>query len=136
MARSPKRYPPADLSGVKRCRISRRRNRSSIVDLGRPLSGSVKAEQFLASLPEFLKAADLNAFIDAVLKARSKNKPFHLMLGAHVIKVGLSPILIDLMKRRLVTGLSFNGAGLIHDLELAFFYRLDDITTQHEMFHV
>ncbi|MCD6249045.1 MAG: hypothetical protein J7J98_01775 [candidate division Zixibacteria bacterium] len=121
MARSPKRYPPADLSDVKRYSISRRKNRSSIVDLGKPLSGSVQAERFLASLPKFLKAADLNAFVDAIIKARSKDKPFHIMLGAHVIKVGLSPILIDLMKRRLVTGLSFNGAGLIHELELAFF---------------
>ncbi len=122
MARSSKkRYSPADLSGVKRHRISRRRNRSNIADLGQPLPGSAQAERFLASLPDYLKSADLNAFIKATLKARAKGKPFHLMLGAHVIKVGLSPILIDLMKRRLVTGLSFNGAGLIHDLEMAFF---------------
>lgn len=122
MARSPKkRYPPADLSGVKRYRISLRKNRSNVADLGQPLSGSAQAERFLKSLPNYLKSADLNAFIKATVKARAKDKPFHLMLGAHVIKVGLSPILIDLMKRRLVTGLSFNGAGLIHDLEMAFF---------------
>jgi hypothetical protein len=121
MARSPKRYPPADLSSVQRYRMKRRKNRSNLTDLGHPLPASVQAEKFLASLPEFLKAADLNAFIAAVIKARAKDKPFHLMLGAHVIKVGLSPILIDLMKRNLVTGLSFNGAGLIHDMELAFF---------------
>ena len=99
MARSPKRYSPVDLSGVKRHRISGRKNRSTIDDFGRPLSGAAQAERFFASLPRYLKAADLNAFIDAVVEARSGDRPFHLMLGAHVIKVGLSPILIDLMKR-------------------------------------
>ena len=48
-------------------------------------------------------------------------KPFHLLLGAHSIKVGLSPVIADLIKRDIVTGLSFNGAGLVHDLEVAFF---------------
>ncbi|MDH4033253.1 MAG: hypothetical protein OEV80_05585, partial [candidate division Zixibacteria bacterium] len=73
------------------------------------------------SLPRFLKAGELNEFVALTAKARKKGRPFHLMLGAHNIKVGLSPILIDLMRRGSVTSLSFNSAGLIHDLEVSFF---------------
>ena len=86
---------------------------------GKPLAGK-GATQFLDSLPDFLKASDLKRFIDLAFRSRKSDKPFHWMMGAHTIKVGLSPVLIDLMERRIVTGLSFNGAGLIHDLELAF----------------
>jgi hypothetical protein len=81
----------------------------------------IKSADFFESLPDFLKAADLKEFLDLVAKARKSSKPFHLLLGAHTIKVGLSPIFIDLMKRNIVTGFSCNSAGIIHDLELAFF---------------
>jgi hypothetical protein len=121
MARSKKNYPPVDLSQVKRQSIRRRANRSKAGSFGKPMGKTPSPKRFFESLPDFLKASDLKALIECVAKARAKDRPFHLMMGAHVIKVGLSPILIDLMKHRIVTGLSFNGAGLIHDLETAFF---------------
>ena len=121
MTKSSRKYAPVDLSRVKRYSITRRPNKSTLSAIGRPVAVTARIERFLDSLPKYLKADDLKALIDAAARARSRQKPFHLMLGAHVIKVGLSPIIIDLMKREIVTGLSFNGAGLIHDLELAFF---------------
>lgn len=113
-----KKYTPVDLTGVKRYSIKTRKNRSTVKCFGKPAARS--GEDFFESLPDFLKAADLNTFIDLVFKARKRGRPFHLLLGAHTVKVGLSPVLIDLMQGRIVTGLSFNCAGLIHDLELAF----------------
>jgi hypothetical protein len=121
MAKSPKLYRPEDLSHVKRYSVELRRNKATLAGVGRPLAPSANAGRFFESLPKYLKAADLNEFIEQVARARKKNRPFHLLLGAHPIKIGLSPIIIDLMERQIVTGLSFNGAGLIHDLELAFF---------------
>ncbi len=115
------RFTPVDLRKVTRYSIRERKNKTSVGSFGRAIAPTAGARQFLSSLPDFLKASDLNEFITLVIKAREKDKPFHLLLGAHTIKVGLSPIIIDLMERRIVTGLSFNGAGLIHDLELAFF---------------
>ncbi|PWB74721.1 hypothetical protein C3F09_03265 [candidate division GN15 bacterium] len=114
-------FSPVDLGKVKRYSIRERTNKTSIAAFGHAIPSTAGARKFLDSLPEFLKASDLNEFITLAIKARKRNKPFHLLLGAHTIKVGLSPIIIDLMQRRIVTGLSFNGAGLIHDLELAFF---------------
>ena len=114
-----KKQTPVDLSLVKRQAEARRHNRTQTDSLGRP--GKKSGADFFDSLPRFLKANELNEFVGLVAKARRKGRPFHLMLGAHTIKVGLSPILIDLMRRGIVTGLSFNSAGLIHDLELAFY---------------
>ncbi len=110
---------PLDLSLVTTRPIQSRANKVQLADMATPLSAS-GAKRFLDSLPNQLKGADLRRFIKLALAARGKDLPFHWMMGAHVIKVGLSPIVIDLMKRGIVTGVSFNGAGVIHDLELAF----------------
>ena len=110
---------PLDLSLVTTRQIQSRANKVKLADMATPLSAS-GAERFLESLPNQLKGADLRRFIKLALAARARNLPFHWMMGAHVIKVGLSPIVIDMMKRGIVTGVSFNGAGVIHDLELAF----------------
>lgn len=120
MKRSSQKPVPADLSKVKQTAYAERPNKVQIDSFGRP-ADTTGASDFFDSLPDFLKAADLNEFISLVAAARSKGRPFHLLMGAHVIKVGLTPILIDLMERSIVTGWSFNSAGLIHDLEVAFF---------------
>lgn len=115
-----KKIQPADLSRVSRYSQKKRSHKTEIELFGLPMKNSAKNE-FIDSLPKFLKANDLKEFIEEVALARKAQKPFHLLLGAHTIKVGLSPILIDLMKSRIVTGFSMNCAGVIHDLELAFF---------------
>lgn len=120
MARKKTSLVPVDLNQVKRLASSSRRTITSIKALGKPIPAR-GASDFFDALPKFLKANDLIKLIGLTHKARSKDLPFHLMLGAHTIKVGLSPLLIDLMRKKIVTGLSFNSAGLIHDLELAFY---------------
>ncbi len=108
-----------DLSQVTRYAYQKRANKTKIPAFGRPMA-AIDENDFFESLPDFLKASELKQFADHVARARQSKKPFHLMLGAHTIKVGLSPIIIDLIQREIVTGLSFNSAGIIHDLELAF----------------
>ena len=76
--------------------------------------------QFYDSLPNFLAARDLRIVADAVVAAHQRRKTVLWMFGAHVIKVGLSPLLLDLIKRKVVTAIAMNGAGVIHDFELAF----------------
>lgn len=120
MARKKSSLVPVDLNRVKRLASTSRQTKTNVKALGKPIAAK-GASLFFNALPKFLKANDLIKLIDLTHKARSKSLPFHLMLGAHVIKVGLSPVLIDLMRKKIVTGLSFNSAGLIHDLELAFY---------------
>ncbi len=120
MAQSKKKIQPADLSKVTTYSIKKRPTKTKTKSFAKPINLK-QPETFFDTLPKFLKASDLNEFIDLTYKARKKKKPFHLLLGAHTIKVGLTPILIDLMEFEIVTGFSFNCAGLIHDIELAFY---------------
>ena len=113
------RFEQVDLDKVKSVSLARRRSKAEISSFAK-ICNSYSAKEFLNTLPKFLKATDLVEFIERVVVARKRDFPVHLMLGAHVIKVGLSPIIIDLIENRIVTGISMNSAGLIHDLELAF----------------
>jgi len=81
-----------------------------------------KGESFLdfyRSLPNILKAKDMRAVVEAVLAARKKKKEVIFMAGAHVIKCGLNPILIELIKKKVITCICLNGAGIIHDFEIS-----------------
>ncbi len=75
---------------------------------------------FVAGLPDILGGSDFKAFVQAWISARSKGRGMILGLGAHVIKVGLNPVIIDLMQRGWITALALNGAGAIHDFEVAY----------------
>lgn len=119
MVHHEKKNRPANLSAVKTYSYKKRKNKTNLESFAKPFNNN-SVSKFFESLPKQLKAVELIEFIDLTVKARKRNKPFHLLMGAHTIKVGLSPIIIDLMKHNIVTGISFNGAGLIHDLELAF----------------
>ena len=69
--------------------------------------------------PKILKGNEIMEIVDAVIKANKKKKPVIFAIGAHVIKCGLSPVIIDLMKKGIVTAVAMNGAGAIHDYEIA-----------------
>jgi hypothetical protein len=99
------------------------RNRASKVQkeaLAQPIGAGASVADFFASLPQILAANDLRAIIAAVVQAHRQDKKIVWAMGAHVIKVGLNPLLIDLMERGLVSAIALNGAGIIHDFELAF----------------
>ena len=74
---------------------------------------------FFESLPEILAASNLRKVIEAIVQAYRNKRPVVMALGAHVIKCGLSPLIIDLMKRRIITALAMNGAAAIHDYEVS-----------------
>jgi deoxyhypusine synthase len=114
------KYPRIDLEKIRTYSIENRKSKTQIETFGKPLHPGSNIGDFLKSLPGCLKAEDFRSLIDAILNAKRKKKPIILMLGAHPIKCGLSPILIDLMEQGFVTLLSTNGAGAIHDMEIAF----------------
>jgi hypothetical protein len=76
---------------------------------------------FIASLPDVLAARDFRAVVDAIVSAARRKRGVVLMLGGHVVKTGLAPLLIDLMRRRVVTHVAMNGSGAIHDYEITRF---------------
>lgn len=75
---------------------------------------------FLASIPNVLAGKDFKEFVSLMKEAKKKGRAIIFALGAHVIKVGLNPVIIDLMEKDWITGLALNGAGIIHDFEIAY----------------
>jgi hypothetical protein len=112
-------YQPIDLSRVRTISIAGRSHKvDSTSFAGLPDRGATAAE-LLTSLPNFLGARELRAVASVIVAARKADRPAVFALGAHVIKVGCSPVIIDLMRRGWVTALACNGATAIHDVEVA-----------------
>ena len=111
----------ADLSKVRTVPIARRDNKVSARDLAQPPGDQRTFRAFLDALPNILEARSFNAVVDALVQATRDQRGVVCMLGGHVVKTGLAPILIDLMRRRVITHLASNGSAVIHDFEMACF---------------
>jgi hypothetical protein len=112
-------YEAFDVSGVATYPLKSRGSKTRAEDFARPYARGSSLTAFLEGLPRILAAADLAAVVEAVRAARSRGGGIVWGLGAHVVKTGLSPIVIDLMERGFVSALATNGAGIIHDFEIA-----------------
>jgi len=110
---------PLEIAGVRTYPLSSRKSKVSRADFARPHARGGSLASFLDGLPRLLGGQTLRALVADVRRARERDKPILWGLGAHVLKVGLSPVIVDLMERGFVTGLAFNGAGVVHDFELA-----------------
>ena len=95
-------------------------HKTSTIDFSTPVNGS-SFEDFLNSLPSILAATDFKKIVDAIVCAYYNKKPVIIGMGAHVIKCGLAPIINQLIDEGIVTGIAMNGAGIIHDSEIAMF---------------
>jgi hypothetical protein len=118
------------LKRLKTYSIHERTSKVSREDFATSWSPGNSFAAFLDSLPNLLGAKDFRAVVRALLSAKQAAKTIHWAMGAHVIKVGLNPILIDLMKKGFVSALSLNGAGIIHDTELAMVGRTSEDVEQ------
>ncbi len=125
-----KRRRPADLERVRTLSISSRTSKvrpdllASVPEPGIALAG------FLDTLPRILKAADFQAVVEALATAVESGRGIVWMMGAHPIKCGLSPLIAEMIRRGWITTLSLNGAGAIHDFELASFgHTSEDVET-------
>ena len=114
------RIPEADLKRVKTIPIATRANKVDPALLAKPPADPKSFDAFLDSLPDILAARDLKAVI-ADVAAAARRKAVVTLLGGHVIKVGLGPLLIHLLERGVLTHVAMNGAAAIHDFELAAF---------------
>src|SRR3989475_12637666 len=110
---------PLTLGAVHTYPLASRKSKVSIRDFAKPLASNASLTKFLDSLPNILAAEDLRHLLSAIHRARKQRKAILWGIGGHVIKVGLGPVLIDLMKRGFVSGIAMNGAALIHDFEIA-----------------
>lgn len=112
-------YEDFDLSGVKTYPLASRKSKANAADFSTPYKTGSGVRGLIDSLPGILAAADLKAVVAALRAARDGGHGIVWGLGAHVLKTGLSPVLIELMEYGYISALATNGAGIIHDFELA-----------------
>ena len=112
-------YDEFDLSAVNTYPLASRTSKARVEDFARPVAPGSTFRQWLEALPALQGAQDVRRVVDAIVAARRGGRGIVWGIGAHVIKTGVSPVLIDLMHRGYVSALAMNGAGLIHDFELA-----------------
>ncbi len=115
------KYPRIDLSQLKTMSIRNRTSKVSTADFARVHTPGSAVSEFIERLPDILAGRDVRTVMDRVAAARKSGKSVIVAMGAHVIKCGLSPIIIDLMRRGVITALAMNGAGAIHDSEITRF---------------
>jgi len=112
-------YEEFDLSGVRTYPLASRNSKVTAGDFATPYQKGGGLSALMASLPDVLAGADFKAVVDAVSIAKRQDAAIIWGFGAHVLKTGLAPVLVDLMQRGFVSALATNGAGVIHDFEIA-----------------
>ena len=109
-----------NLKKIKRYSIKKRLSKVNKEDFALKPAKARSFSAFLEALPNILKAKDLRLVVADIVSARQKNKGIIFMAGAHVIKCGLNPVLIELLEKKVITCICLNGAGIIHDFEIAY----------------
>ncbi|MDA2935558.1 deoxyhypusine synthase family protein, partial [Acidobacteria bacterium AH-259-D05] len=112
------RYKEFKSDQIKYYPLESRPSKVDVSHFARPLSED-SLSSFKESLPRVLAADHLRTLVDKIREAREKKRSIVWGFGGHVVKVGLTPVLIDLLERGFVTSLATNGSGMIHDFEIA-----------------
>src|SRR3954463_11605175 len=115
----PFRYEEFDLSGVHTYPLASRSSKTRAEHFARSVAGTATFKEWFESLPDILGGRDIRRVVAAIASAKQRGAGIVWGIGAHLIKTGVSPVLIDLMDRGYVSALSMNGAGIIHDFEVA-----------------
>lgn len=117
--------------GIKTYSLRSRKSKVKTSDFAHPASAGVSFRDFFNNLPDILAARDLKEISSTIIEAHNKKYLVATGLGAHVIKVGLSPVIIDLMERGIIKAVALTGAGIVHDFEIAFAgHTSEDVDTE------
>jgi hypothetical protein len=110
---------PLDFSNLQTYSVHDRHSKVTVDDFAAPMAAGMRVSELLAGLPGQLAGREFPELVQRILAARREERPVIAGMGAHVIKVGLNPVLIGLMRRGIITALALNGAGIVHDAEIA-----------------
>lgn len=114
------KFKPVSPSKLKTYSIKKRKSKVDIRSFAKPYKKDKAFKVFLDSLPDILAAKDLKEIASSIITAHKNKKTVAAGIGAHVIKVGLSPVIIDLMEMGIINAVAMNGACIVHDFEIAF----------------
>ncbi len=110
---------PLSLQNVSTYPLASRQSKVAIKDFATPISEDASLAEYLSSLPNILAVQSLRELATRIRRAQGLGKPIIWGIGGHVIKTGLAPVLIDLMRRGFLTAIAANGSVLVHDSEIA-----------------
>jgi len=110
---------PLELARVKTYPLASRHSKVKLEDFARPIADDATVREFIESLPNVLAVQSLTQIAERMRRARELGKPIIWGIGGHVIKTGLAPLLIDLMKHGFLSAIAANGSVLVHDAEIA-----------------
>lgn len=114
------KFDPLDFRKLRTYPLRERANKVAMENFAGPHQAGDSFASFYKKLPSFLAAADFGKVVASICQSVRSGKPVLLMMGAHPIKCGLNPIIIDAIRNGIVSAVAFNGAGAIHDFELAY----------------
>ena len=114
------KFPPVDPSRATTYPLGQRPSKVALDGFGKPWQPAGSLRQFMESLPRILAGGTMIDIADRIVNAVLAGRPVVLGMGAHPLKVGLSPLIVDLLERGIVSALAMNGAGIVHDFELAY----------------
>ena len=117
---------PLDFKDLKTYSVHGRHSKVTVDDFARPMKAGMSVVDLIQALPGQLAGNDFPELVQRIAEAHRNGKPIILGMGAHVIKVGLNPVLIDLMQRGIITAIALNGAGIVHDTEIAMVGRTSE----------
>ena len=115
-----KKSQPLDFAKVRTYPVTKRYSKVQTSLLGKKIKKGASLRAFLHSLPDILAARNFKEIARKIADCHRRNRTVVLGMGAHPIKVGLSPLIIDFMERGIIDALALNGAGVIHDFEIAY----------------
>jgi deoxyhypusine synthase len=115
-----KKFKALDFSKVRTYPVTKRYSKVQTSLLGKKFNRGASLRAFLRSLPDILAAQNFKEIAGKIADCHRQNRTVVLGMGAHPIKVGLSPLIIDFMERGIIDAIALNGAGIIHDFELAY----------------
>src|SRR5712692_205220 len=113
------KFEPLDFGKIRTYPLSERANKVAVEDFAKPHAAGGSLRDFLEKLPGFLAARDFKKIAADIANAVRNKRPVVLMMGAHPIKCGLNPLIVDMMRRGVISAVAFNGAAAIHDFETA-----------------
>jgi hypothetical protein len=125
------RLEPLDFRGLRTTSLKDRPSKVRLEDFGRAWEPGKSLAEFLERLPNLLAASQLREAVQAIASAVREKRTILMGMGAHPIKVGLNPILISAMERGILSGLAMNGAGVVHDVELALAGKTSEDVAAH-----
>ncbi len=125
-----KKYRPASLKKVRTYALCTRKSTVTVGSFARPVQRGISFLSFLQSMPASFAVNDFRSVVAAIVSARKRRRPVLIGMGAHPIKLGLSPLIIDLIRRDIVTAIAANGACAVHDYEVALAGRTSEDVAQ------